>query len=88
MGKRSNSSNHFLLLSLTFEDITTPAWSGRPFRLMPSDMYEVEWGFFVTQIRSYISFAELCRSIDDSMVTETAEEVLSEEGIESGPEVV
>ncbi len=51
-------------LPVVFENFTAPSWSSRPFRLMPGDMYEVDWEFFMTQIRSYTSIA-LMRESDD-----------------------
>ena len=49
-------------LVVIFEDITTPSWSNRPFRLSSGEMYDVEWGFFLTQIHSHIRISELGES--------------------------
>ncbi|KKT40102.1 hypothetical protein A3K29_01790 [Candidatus Collierbacteria bacterium RIFOXYB2_FULL_46_14] len=37
---------------IVFDKISAPEWAGQPFKLVPGVLYEVDWEFFLTKLRS------------------------------------
>ena len=46
-------------ICVLMEDTYVPEWAIKPFNLEPGEMFEVNWGFLMTKLRSLINFSEL-----------------------------